>query len=97
MEPFPNCGCDACDDTAEGEIERLTEMIDNVVAGRFREAIQPMISPTGSARWVTEFWSDTGGNGRDGAISRENAERMTGGRQRLDLDWKPWPRRQAGG
>ena len=24
-EPFPDCGCDACDESAEGEIERLND------------------------------------------------------------------------
>ena len=33
MEPFPDCGCDACDGSAEGEIERLNEMFDDVTAG----------------------------------------------------------------
>ena len=45
VEPFPDCGCDACDESAEGEIERLSEMVDDVTAGRFREAIEiPLIS-----------------------------------------------------
>ena len=44
-EPFPSCGCDACDESAESEIERLNEMVDDVVAGRFRESIRrPLIS-----------------------------------------------------
>lgn len=34
-EPFPSCGCDACDASADGEIERLTGMVDDVVAGGF--------------------------------------------------------------
>ena len=40
IEPFPDCGCDACYESAEGEIERLNEMVDDVTAGRFREAIR---------------------------------------------------------
>ena len=44
-EPFPDCGCDACDESAEGEIERLNDMIDDVTAGRFHEAVQcPIVS-----------------------------------------------------
>ena len=39
-EPFPDCGCDACDESAEGEIERLTDMVDDVTAGRFREWVR---------------------------------------------------------
>ena len=29
-EIFPVCGCDACDESAEGEIERLNDMVDDV-------------------------------------------------------------------
>lgn len=37
---LPTCGCDACDETAESETERLESLIDNMTAGRFREAIR---------------------------------------------------------
>ena len=48
-EPFPQCGCDACDESAKGEIDRLNEMVDDVTAGRFRETIKaPLISFIGS-------------------------------------------------
>ena len=33
-EFFPVCGCDACDESAEGEIDRLNDMVDDVTAGR---------------------------------------------------------------
>ena len=61
IEPFPGCGCDACDESAEGEIERLNDIIDDVTAGRFREAIEiPLFSFSG-AGWVhTRFWSPDG-------------------------------------
>src|SRR5262249_44838795 len=39
IEPFSSCGCDACDETADGEAARLTQMVDDVTVGRFREAI----------------------------------------------------------
>ena len=45
---FPVCGCDACDETASNETARLSEMIDDVVAGRFREAIA--MPPVGEGR-----------------------------------------------
>ena len=38
-DSFPGCGCDACDESAEGELERATEMIDSVTSGGFREAV----------------------------------------------------------
>ena len=27
-EPIPSCGCDACDETADGSIERMTQMVE---------------------------------------------------------------------
>ena len=101
IEPFPNCGCDACDESAEGEIERLNDMVDDVTAGRFREAIRrPLISFRGSGWMETRFWSadDTRSRTRSRRTSRVDSPRareMAGGRRRLDLDWKPWRRRRT--
>ena len=91
-EPFPSCGCDACDESAEGEIERLTEMVEDVTAGRFREALRrPLISFWGSAWRETKFWSPDGRRStRTSRVDRASADRMTGGRRRLELDWEPW-------
>jgi Family of unknown function (DUF6226) len=52
---FPTCGCDACDETAESETERLKSLIDNLTAGHFREAIR--IPADGAASQKSEFWS----------------------------------------
>ena len=96
IEPFPDCGCDACDESAEGEIERLNDMVDDVTAGRFREAIEiPLMSFMG-AGWVeTRFWSPDGRRTRGRSrVDRRQGLEMSGGRRRLDLNWKPWPRRQ---
>ena len=38
-DSFPSCGCDAGDESAEGEIERVTELIDSVTSGGFRETV----------------------------------------------------------
>lgn len=40
MDAFPSCGCDACDEHAEDQIERLAWLVDQVTAGRFRGAIE---------------------------------------------------------
>ena len=54
-EAFPSCGCDACDETADDEATRLAKMVDNVTAGRFREAIGlPLI---GRAWQESKLWS----------------------------------------
>ena len=103
VEPFPDCGCDACDESAEGEIENLTDMVDDVTSGRFREWVRiPMLSSDawkGREKWAdqtrlhernTGTWS--GGESR---IDRRMARELTGGARRLDINWKPWLRRQA--
>jgi len=101
MEPFPVCGCDACDESAEGEIERLNDMIDALTAGRFRESIRrPLISFRGSGWVETRFWSadDTRSWRRSQSGARVDGPRvreMAGGRRRLDLDWKPLRRRRT--
>ena len=102
MEPFPGCGCDACDESAEGEIEILSDVIDDVTAGRFREGIRiPLLSRSGWRK--TETWADktklaernTGIWSRgESRIDRQKARNLTGGARRLDINWKPWPRRQ---
>ena len=35
---FPSCGCDACDEDPQDEIERFRESVDRVTAGGFQEA-----------------------------------------------------------
>ncbi len=102
-EPFPDCGCDACDETAEDEIQRLKDIIDDVTAGRFREAVhRPLISFMGTGWVEKELWSpderrtSTRSFGRS-RVDALRAREMAGGRRRLDLRWKPWPHRKAVG
>ena len=100
-EPFPDCGYDACDESVEGEVERLNEVFDDVTAGRFREAIEiPPVSYPASGWVETKFWSPDEGRSstRSRSASRVNRNRaleMSGGRNRLELNWKPWPRRHS--
>ena len=94
-ESFPSCGCDACDESAEGEIERLNEIVDDVVAGRFCEAIRrPLISFRRTGWRETKFWSPAGRRTSRSRVDRVRAREMSGGRRRLDLNWKPWRRRR---
>ena len=94
-EPFPSCGCDACNESAESEIERLNERVDDVTAGRFRETIKaPLISFIAPGWQKAEFWSPGERRSRSGSrLDGSSARKMSGGRRRLDLNWKPWPRR----
>lgn len=58
LEPFPSCGCDACDETLEEESQRFLAVLDDVVAGRFRESIR--ISWRGDARLEWSVGAGTG-------------------------------------
>lgn len=134
-EPFPICGCDACAEDAEGETERMTEMVDILTAGGFREAI--IYSPAWwkRGRWLgakpgttapriayaplyeeprkgfkrllerdfevqrsrleTVFDGPTSWSRSGEFLDDDRALDMSGGRRRLDLNCKPWPKRQA--
>ncbi len=96
-EPFPNCGCDACDETADGSIEDMTKMVESVVSGGFCESIQvPLL--LGSGWQESEFRFNDAHNGSSrsrGRIPRSRALEMTGGERHVTLDWKPWPRRNT--
>jgi hypothetical protein len=89
---FPACGCDACDETAESETERLKSMIENLTAGRFREAIR--ISAEGSASHEWEFWSGGGPIGRESLLDLARARELTAAGERSLYEWGPWPRRR---
>ena len=94
-EPFPDCGCDACDETADGLIEQMTRMVEAVVSGGFREAMRvPSLQGDG---WQESRFQFSNGGFRSGSsrVRRSRALEMTGGEHNVALDWKPWPRRNA--
>jgi hypothetical protein len=90
IEAFPSCGCDACEETAEGESARLTQMVDDVTAGRFREGI--WVPEVGDAWQESEFCSPSGGSSNRVRIDRSYALQMLAGSDCLRLEWRPWPR-----
>jgi uncharacterized protein DUF6226 len=88
--PFPACGCDACDATAEGEIQRLNEVMDDVVEGRFRESIRiPLI---GDAEHEWELKSSTHRMGGGTRLARSRARALVSGGRRT-FEWAAWPLR----
>ena len=90
VEHFPSCGCDACAETADDQAERLTRMVGDVTAGRFREAIRlPLL---GEGWQESAFWSSEGRSSSRGAISRSRARQMLGASGQASFEWKPWPR-----
>ena len=93
-EPFPVCGCDACDESAKDQIERLTKLVDEVITGGFCETIENPLIPFIGHGWTTaKFWSPVGSYSSGSRLDGLRAREMSGGRLRLDLDWKPWSRR----
>jgi hypothetical protein len=89
---FPTCRCDACDETVESETERLKSLLDNLTAGRFREAIR--IPPDGPAWKESEFWSGTARCAQQSQLGRTRALQLVAARGRSLYDWGPWPRRR---
>lgn len=57
VDGYPRCGCDACDESAEEEMERLEASVCAVVEGRFQESIS--IPESGPAHLAHQFapWS----------------------------------------
>ena len=96
-EPFPDCGCDACDESADGSIERMTRMVEAVVSGGFRESMRvPLLLKDGWRESEFQFNDDYGGFRRSHSrVRRSRALEITGGERQVTLAWKPWPRRNA--
>lgn len=99
-EVFPSCGCDACDETADDEALRLQEMVENVVAGRFREVISvPLISvPLVGDGWQEwELWSQRGRRRSRSRITGKRARAMVASVGRASIEWATWSRRSTEG
>jgi hypothetical protein len=90
LQAFPACGCDACAETMDGESQRFLELIDDVVAGRFRESIT--IPWLGTARQEWRLWSPNGSSGGGRSLERRRAKELVKDESR-SRDWKPWPPR----
>ena len=93
MVAFPTCGCDACDETAESEINRLSSLIDNVRAGRYRESLRITADRVASLR--SEFWSVSERSAGQSQVDRASTRLLLAARDRSSYDWRPWPRRAA--
>ena len=89
IEWFPSCGCDACDEMPDDEFERFTELLSDVVAGRFRESLD--LGLAGDGRSSMELWS---GNhrrrSRGSRVPRDAASRILNGKKKIALEWTPW-------
>jgi hypothetical protein len=89
---FPTCGCDACDEAAESERERLKSMIENLTAGRFRESIRMSAEGTAWQEW--EFWSGGGRSAQKSQLDPARAHELVAAGDRSLYEWGPWPKRR---
>ena len=81
VEAFPGCGCDACDERPEDEVERMYGLVEAAVAGHYEEEL--------TRRELRH--STTGGSSRTRLGRGEWRRHGRPGRHR----WPPWPRREA--
>ena len=85
---FPYCGCDACDEMPEEEIERFTELLSDVVAGRFRESVRLQ---SGEDGWSSrEFWPDEHRSCGESRVPRVRVSRIADRKEEIVLAWLPW-------
>ena len=92
VDAFPACGCDACDEHVEDQMERLAWLVDQVIAGRFREAI---VLPVVGAAWArVEIWSPDGSRqGSESRLDRTEARRRLSEAHQAAFGWEAWPPR----
>lgn len=83
---FPNCGCDACDETAEEEFSKFAEIVE-AASGWFSERL--VVSRFGDAWAERELWSD---RSRRGGRSRVDLSIALGREAEETIEWMPWKR-----
>jgi hypothetical protein len=99
IDTFAGCGCDACDETAEGEASRLEELIQRLTAGHYRETILDL--PDGDAWQEIEFRAPQDRISLRGLgmpppghrLGRAEAAEKVAAAGRSEFDWKPWESR----
>jgi hypothetical protein len=87
---FPQCGCDACDETPEDLIEELSQTLVAVAEGGLVERL--------NRRWLAAGltgggWASEGNQRLDREQYAELSRRAPAGR----YAWPPWPRRTPAG
>jgi hypothetical protein len=89
---FPACGCDACDETLDEEVERFAWLTQNVTEGRFREEIS--IQDSGQASKRAKLWSADGRSEENGSfLGPDEAQQLLTASRQSTYDWISWPRR----
>lgn len=88
---LPACGCDACDEDAEGELRDLAKYSEALTSGEFCERITGRIQPVLTHSWKGKAWSSSG----TVTLSRSRAAKLRAQTvQPPDSgQWRPWTRR----
>jgi hypothetical protein len=93
---FPACGCDACDETASSQADRLELLVLAVAAGGYSESY-----PVGRRRWVAYSLAAADGSAREsgqgdpGSVPRDRLRSARGQLGHVPAGWLPWPRRRG--
>jgi hypothetical protein len=93
---FPDCACDACDQTAEGQAEELEQFVLAVAAGTFRERY-----PLGKQRAYEYAWAAPDGSTETASTSDPPTDSSTDHQNTahrlaaLPHGWQPWPPRTS--
>ncbi len=97
--PYPICGCDACDDTAEAQAAELERLVFGVTGGSYGEEFPAGSHDEAQYSLVSfdEHGAQTGSSsGSGGAPTTLDAERLAAASATLAAlphGWQPWPRR----
>ena len=85
---FPDCGCDACDETLEDQSERLRALVADVVEGRFRESIRLWADGNAWLEW--EFWKVGGWSLSREAVDLDRAQQLLAQRGTDTVRFRAW-------
>jgi uncharacterized protein DUF6226 len=89
-EGFPDCGCDACDESVGEAVQRLEQIVLAVTTGGFRESLRRSRIGDG---WLSHelVTPDGGRRSGEGRIDRARAKEMLAASDGSSFDWRPWP------
>ena len=90
---FPNCGCDACAETVEENLEDIQENVKSVINGNFKESIHKNPRSRDTSWIYTRRYSFRGSNGSSNGetkIDLKTAKELLGNKQKLDYNWEAW-------
>lgn len=95
VAPFPSCGCDACNETADKESERFRATMDDVVCGRFKESISIPLLGSASQKWELGAQDAPRGYRSGGLLVKRSRARQLIDNGPRACRWKAWSPRAS--